>query len=278
MHLKFTNNHARLHVLLSTDSPSAVIIRRGPRKVVCSLLWNRDTDEIILGQWLKGQINWQWADISPDGLHWIYPASKYGKHDYHWTAIAKTPWLKALQLNERMPYFDGGGIFLSNNHFWLEASEQHPCSTFEFDTPVRMPELSVKPIFANQQFPTFPHRIMFYHHRLLKNGWEFIQHQYSKKGDFWHYSKPFNSQWALTLQVECHSSPYRNHYQLTNLRNNASIELPGWEWAEVDNESLVYTQNGCLFRLISTELATQTSGKLIFNFNRMTFEERKAPY
>ena len=42
---------ARLHILLARHSPLAVVIRRGPSKQVCTLLWNRENDTFELGQW-----------------------------------------------------------------------------------------------------------------------------------------------------------------------------------------------------------------------------------
>ena len=63
---------ARLHVILAREAPLAVVIRRGPAKQVCTVLWNRRTDEFTLGQWLKGRIYEDRCDLSPDGRYFIY--------------------------------------------------------------------------------------------------------------------------------------------------------------------------------------------------------------
>ena len=55
---------ARLHVVLAREAPLAVVIRRGPAKQVCTVLWNRRTDEFTLGQWLRGRI---YEDRCDDG-------------------------------------------------------------------------------------------------------------------------------------------------------------------------------------------------------------------
>ncbi len=47
---------ARLHVLLARDTSMGLVIRRGPSKLVATILWNRDTDDFQVGQWLKGRI------------------------------------------------------------------------------------------------------------------------------------------------------------------------------------------------------------------------------
>src|SRR5687768_14929084 len=63
---------ARLHVLLARDTQVALVIRRGPSKSVCTVLWNRDRDTFKLGPWLRGRIYERRCDVSPDGQHFIY--------------------------------------------------------------------------------------------------------------------------------------------------------------------------------------------------------------
>ena len=41
---------ARLHVILAGEAPLAAVIRSGPAKQVCTILWNRRTDEFTLGE------------------------------------------------------------------------------------------------------------------------------------------------------------------------------------------------------------------------------------
>jgi len=42
---------ARLHVLLARGTKVGLVIRRGPSKSVCTVLWNRERDTFKLGQW-----------------------------------------------------------------------------------------------------------------------------------------------------------------------------------------------------------------------------------
>src|SRR4051794_37027692 len=60
---------ARLHVLLARDANVGLVIRRGPSKSVCTILWNRERDTFKLGQWMRGRIYERRSDLSPDGLH-----------------------------------------------------------------------------------------------------------------------------------------------------------------------------------------------------------------
>ena len=55
--------HARLHVLLARDTPMGLVIRRGPSKSVATILWNRETDDFQVGQWLKGRIYERRCDV-----------------------------------------------------------------------------------------------------------------------------------------------------------------------------------------------------------------------
>ena len=92
---------ARLHVILGREAPLAVVIRRGPAKQVCTILWNRSTDEFTLGQWLKGRLYADRCDLSPDGRYFIYFAYDGRPHREHgpaWTAVSRAPWLKAIAL------------------------------------------------------------------------------------------------------------------------------------------------------------------------------------
>lgn len=63
---------ARLHVLLASKSPRAVILRKGPANAVCSILWDRSNDQFAVGQWLRGRIYERRSDLSPDGVYMIY--------------------------------------------------------------------------------------------------------------------------------------------------------------------------------------------------------------
>ena len=90
---------ARLHVLLARKAPVGLVIRRGPSKSVCTLLWNRNQDTFKLGQWMHGRIYERRSDLSPDGKHFIYFAINGRRHSPTggaWTAISRAPYLKAI--------------------------------------------------------------------------------------------------------------------------------------------------------------------------------------
>ena len=68
--------YARLHVLLAREARLGLVIRHGTAKSVCTLLWDRKKDKFALGQWMRGRIDIETCDLSPDGEHFLYAARK----------------------------------------------------------------------------------------------------------------------------------------------------------------------------------------------------------
>src|ERR1044071_8005891 len=83
---------AHLHVLLARDAKVGLVIRRGPSKSVCTVLWDRKRNKFKLGQWIRGRIYERRCDLSPDGKHFIY-FSMNGRCKSEtkgsWTAISR---------------------------------------------------------------------------------------------------------------------------------------------------------------------------------------------
>jgi hypothetical protein len=78
---------ARLHVLLASEACVGVVIRRGPARAVCSILWDRNSDKFETGQWLRGRIYERRADLSPDGRYMIYFAM-----NGRWSSKSRGSW------------------------------------------------------------------------------------------------------------------------------------------------------------------------------------------
>ncbi len=122
------NVPARIHVLLARDTPVGVVLRRGPSKCVATLLWNRETDQFQLGQWLKGRIFERRSDLSPDGRYLMYFALNHrrpGETDGSWTAISRAPYLKALALFAKGDAWHGGGLWTGPRKYWLNDGYGH---------------------------------------------------------------------------------------------------------------------------------------------------------
>jgi hypothetical protein len=127
----------RLFGLLARDVPRAVILRRGPTRLVQQILWHTDTDTFEEGQWFYGRI-YEWgSDLSPDGSLFLYLARKaetqerkQSRTTHKWTALSQPPYFTALSLWPAGDTWQGGGMFLSNHALWLcydrsEIKERH---------------------------------------------------------------------------------------------------------------------------------------------------------
>jgi hypothetical protein len=58
---------ARLDVFLAPKARKAVVLRRGPAKLVCMAGWDLSNDTFELGQWVKGRIHGYCCDLSLEG-------------------------------------------------------------------------------------------------------------------------------------------------------------------------------------------------------------------
>ena len=96
------------------ESDTAVVFRRGPSRVFCSIGWNLARDEFKVGQWCKHTIYPERADVSTDG-RWLLYFALNGRWKSEtrgrWTALSRAPYLKAVKLWPKGDTWDGGGTF-----------------------------------------------------------------------------------------------------------------------------------------------------------------------
>lgn len=70
---------------------------------------------------------------------------------------------------------------------------------------------------------------------------------------------------------------YFDTHRLKKIDGSMTIDLPNWEWADVDGTRLVWVEGGILYEgRLQPEGLTKTNA--LFDFNSLTFEEIKAPY
>ena len=270
---------ARIHGLLATDARVGVIIRRGPSKQVCTVLWDRRRDEFQVGQWLKGRIYERRCDLSPDGKYLIYFAMN-GRWDSEvrgsWTAISRAPYLKALALFPKGDCWNGGGLFTGKKSYWLNAGCGHSelRNTREVVRDSKFQPLnSVGGECLSVYFP-----------RLLRDGWTLVEPvNVARWQDFHVFEKQLAAGWVLRkiAHAEVGAPPgkgcYWDEHELLRTESGARIACPEWEWAEVERKRLVWAEAGKLFagRLGKDGLAYKSE---LFDFNEMTFEPIEAPY
>lgn len=269
----------RIHVLLASAAPIGLVIRRGPSKCVATLLWNRQTDQFQLGQWLKGRIYERRSDLSPDGTHFLYFAMN-GKWQTEargsWTAISRAPYLKALAIFPKGDCWHGGGLWSGNRKYWLNDGYGH---TVLRDTKAVRRDLKYQPsVNHGGECPGV------YYPRLIRDGWSLKETvQVGKWKGRVIFEKPCPNGWILrkVAHEEVGAPPgkgcYWDEHELIHPASNHSISCPQWEWAELDGKRLAWAAEGKLNagRLTDQGLVNAT---LLYDFNAMAFEAIEAPY
>jgi hypothetical protein len=271
---------ARLHVLLARDAPIGVVLRRGPSKQACAILWNRDDDSFRTGQWIKGRIYERRADLSPDGRLMIYFAMNgrwSSETGGSWTAISQPPWLKAIALYAKGDCWEGGGLFLDRRRYWLNDRYFNPTKTRLQSSLVTRDEAYSPP----QQFGAECTSV--YYPRLLRDGWTLVERRkFAQWDEIAVFDKPLAKGWWLRkLAHEQIGAPpgrgcYWDEHELHG--PDGVIAQPDWEWADLDGSDLVWTQRGRLHRARFDARGMRGEGRVLHDFNAMTFEPVAAPY
>jgi len=268
-----------LHVLLASEAPVGVVLRRGPANAVCSVLWDRKKDTFETGQWLRARIYERRADLSPDGRHLIYFAMNgrwTSETRGSWTAISRAPWLKAAVLLGKGDCWQGGGLFTSNSRYWLNGGDSHV--VIEDSKEVER-DLKFQPAgWYGGECPSV------YYLRLQRDGWILKDRLDAGISDvFTVFEKSLPNGWVLRkyAHAEVHPGPGRgchwDEHEIEHAQLARRHTFPKWEWADRDGETLVWAEGGCLYRapVLATEIG---EARVLFDFNGMKFERRVAPY
>jgi len=268
---------ARLHILLASKAPLGLVFRRGPANAVCTVGWNRATDEFELGQWLRGRIYERRADLSPDGRHLIYFARGGLRHQEtkgSWTAISRAPWLHAVTLFGKGDCWQGGGLFTSNRKFWLNG-----CHFVVRESSEATQDEQYKPAgFFGAECPSV------YYRRLLRDGWALdMAVGPGRVGHCTVFTKVLPHGWILRkfayadVAHPVGAGVYWDEHELEHPERKALLSAPAWEWAERDGSTLVWAEKGVLHRALLNP-SGPVSAKVLYDFNPLRFEARKAPY
>ena len=268
---------ARLHVLISRDAKVGLVIRRGPSKSVCTVLWNRQRDSFKLGQWMRGRIYERRCDLSPDGKHLIYFAMN-GRWESEtkgaWTAISRVPYLKASDLFAKGDCWHGGGLFLSDREFWLNDGHGH--NELKKSSQLRRnANGQPKDYFGGEC-------LNVYYNRLQRDGWTMHEKEYQGGTLF---EKKLPKSWSLrklafaesTIGAPPGHGCYWDAHELRQESTDTILAFPEWEWAEFVDGRLVFAVEGklCTARLGRGKIIGE---KLLYDFNDMKFEAIAAPY
>ena len=273
------NISPRIHVLLASDAPVGLVIRRGPSKHVATILWDRLRDEFHLGQWLKGRIYERRSDISPDGKYAIYFAmnGKWSSESQgSWTAVSRVPYLKAIVFLPKGDCWHGGGLWTGGATYWLNDGYGHSiandtaevCRDHKYQPPKNCGgECS-----------------SVYYHRLRRDGWIPVDRSNIAK---WKgndvFEKNIGMGWRLRkiAHAEVHAGVGKGYHwdehELVGPAEHQTISCTTWEWADLDGKRLVWAANGRLFEASLLEQGLVDEVEL-HDFRNMKFEAIEAPY
>jgi hypothetical protein len=270
---------ARLHVLLAREAPLGVVIRRGPAGSACTLLWNRETDDFQLGQWLRARLYERRCDLSPDGKYLIYFAMNgqwQSEAKGAWTAISRAPYLKAVTLLAKGDCWHGGGLFTGARTYWLNDGPGHEVVR---DSPEVTRDTEYQPSGGRGG-----ECLSVYSPRLLRDGWTYLGRTGTGRWhDTDHFEKRLPAGWVIHKLAHGQPFPppgrgcYWDEHELHHRDLPEPIRCPDWEWAEVDGTRLVWAAGGRLMagRLTDAGLCDEC---VLRDFNDMTFEPVEAPY
>lgn len=124
----------RLFVIPAKQESVAVIFRRGPSRWCHVIQWDTRHDRFEHGAWIKGRIYEDKCDISPDGrllVCFVMKGNRFGSQfKGAWTAVSRTPWLRALIVWPQGTTYGGGGRFVDNRTLALRGVTYPPIKEF----------------------------------------------------------------------------------------------------------------------------------------------------
>ncbi len=256
-----------------------MVIRRGPSRHTALIGWDRRLDQFAVGQWLYGRIYERRCDLSPDGKHLIYFAMNgrwSSEAKGSWTAVSRAPYLKARTLWAKGDCWNGGGLFLTNETYWLNGGRSAHTKMND-QTGLAVVDAPPFEVSFGGECPGV------YYLRLQRDGWLMKRSiPDGKGGEITQFEKPVG-RWILrlhahaTLHHPVGRGCYFNTYELLNPATNEARGMVGWEWADVDKSRLVWAREGKLYTG-RIDLSGALQETQLFDFNPLKFERLTAPY
>lgn len=172
-----------------------------------------------------------------------------------------------------------GGLFLSNNSFWLNDRYFNPSRKLSQSSEVTRDDSYVPEGELGAEDTGV------YYRRLIRDGWSLTsQKEKGKWNSETIFQKTIPKGWVLRkIAHEQVDSPkgkgcYWDEHELINIKSETKLTYRDWEWADLDGKTIVWASKGCMYRASiksHTEIGTP---KLLYDFNQLKFEEIQAPY
>jgi hypothetical protein len=275
----------RLSLLQASNAPVAVILRRGPSKLVEVIRWDTDTDIFVRGHWFKGRIYEKRSDLSPDGELMVYFASQFAavtdpEYTYAWTAVSRVPWLTALALWPKGDCWWGGGLFEAKRKLWLnhtpEQAVPHPAHK-----PTGL-KVTPNPDAHGEDEP-------IYRRRLERDGWTlrtewtmewrgiaagFVTTQEDERVKAPHR---LDSPVRILLRRRMDRLSYRELFSIEGAESDIALPPGPVQWVDWDKRDRVIALAGGRVWAATVEGAAVSRFVELLDLRADTFEERAAP-
>lgn len=203
--------------------------------------------------------------------------------DCSWTAISRTPYLKAMSLWWNGSGWNGGGLWKSEKEFYLNRPPERIARTVPGIQSRRFLEVSPSEelrafgwVAVQGECP------MVYMPRLERDNWLLIRDD--ERGALYHkelsggrkLEKVFGIGYIPGDEYDSRKSAYCERHQIVSASGETIVDGSGWEWADFDAycKRVTYASRGAVYAL---DLKTLES-KMLHDFNDMKYERIAAPY
>lgn len=197
-----------------------------------------------------------------------------------WTAISRTPYLKALALWPWGDCWNGGGLFLSDSKYWLNVGFHQSVEDIVGGLRKKLTEESDYP-FEESYGGECPG---IYYIRLQRDGWKLLQRDSITPHErVILFEKELPRGWVLemtahaTIHHPVGKGCYYDTHRILHKPSGKIINHPEWEWADLDGTRLVWVTKGVLYAASLSDTGL-TDVKTLHDFNDMPFEAIEAPY
>lgn len=175
-------------------------------------------------------------------------------------------------INHLLGEVNGGGLFKSETVNWLNGLHDH--KIVRTDGGLN---------FTDMRFNDdhFGHESLgVYYPRLLRDGWKLGEYKsISRWNELRVFEKKINKNLAapensaLPKRRAERQGSYWDEHELENISTQTILKFPDWEWAEKDDDAVIWAENDCLYR---AGLGTNTLGtrNLLHGLNDYKFKKR----
>lgn len=303
-------NTARLYAYIARDAAKAVVLRRGPSRLVLMLVWDMESDTFEDGQWFKGRIYERRCDLSPCAEHFVYFAGKHSGEYGTYTVVSTPPYFSAHVLWPKGDCWGGGGLFdattktLHLNHS-TEWNAQTKTWGKAFPKPRGGPAFGALPppyenIAPLGDYPGCGEDFPIEHARMTRDGWTFknkglktdiprnwqpvrapdeagVAFRWHTEGALYWRKTAQDGRKLTLIQDQAGQIDGRQNIitcQLTT-KDGELFDYKRVDWADFDkNNDLLYARNGCFYRV---KPGKENAPHCLIDLNDRTFKAVMPP-